>query len=206
MKKTIFILLLLIVNTVFWNIAYHYQWITAAENSLMENFQIFELSIAAIIFAVLAFINKEKTPRIFYSVFSFLNISFILREMDFEGMDVFPVLHWASSGIGFIILMLIGWFTLALLVFSVRKKFWTLFKKWAKSAAGVTMIAAGGLLYLSMYLDKKAFKMSGATAQFWEELIEINAFLLIIASALICLMAGRFIKDYYLEIDKSYPA
>lgn len=206
MKKTILILLLLVINTVFWNIAYHHQWITAAENSLMENFQILVLSIAAIIFAVLAFINKEKTLRIFYSVFSFLNISFMLREMDFEGMDVFPVFHWASSGIGFIILMLIGWFTLALLILSVRKKFWTLVKKWAKSAAGITMIAAGGLLFLSIHLDKKVFRMSRATAQFWEELIEINAFLLIIASALICLMAGRFIRDYYLEIGKSFPA
>ena len=192
-------------NTVLWNIAYRHQWITAAENSLMENFQIFELSIAAIIFAVLAFINKEKTLRIFYSVFLFLNISFILRELDFEGMDVFFLFHWASSGIGFVVLMLIGWFTLAFLILSVRKKFWTLFKKWAKSAAGVTMIAAGGLLYLGMQLDQNAFKMSRATAQFWEELIEINAFLLIIASALICLMAGRFVRDYYLEIDKSFP-
>ena len=73
-----------------------------AENGLLENIQVITIAI----------VYQKRTDKLILLFFSFLCLSFALREVDVEDLSIPSVLKYIGSGIGRNVLLAAGFVTM----------------------------------------------------------------------------------------------
>ena len=123
-----------------------------AENRLLENAQVFILALAGLIFS-LSFVYQKRTDKLLLLFFAFLCLSFILREVDVEDLNVPDILKFIGSGIGRNVLVVTGFVSILSCAIYNITHYKTVLRNFIFSIDGVLIIIAGALLFLGEYFE-----------------------------------------------------
>jgi hypothetical protein len=157
-------------------------WVTALENGAMENAQALAVFVSLCLFSFSA-ARERNSKRVFFTGMALLCLSFLLREVDVEDLDVYRVLILLTSGFGRNLLLVLLWSFYLSLVFKHSRSLWQLFTGWAKSFSGQAMIMAGIFFVLGWPFDREILPVSANISRLLEELLELNGHLLILLSS-----------------------
>lgn len=156
------------------------------ENHFMENTQAVFLALAWLVHGWRASkVDRRSVEFTFHIGLSLLMYSFLLRELDISEMDApgSQVFTWTEH-----ILRGIGWTCWVLfLVRFFRQIKQVLARRWALLATPVMIVTLCGavLMAAGWPFDKKVFhSLPEPTSEFIEELLEINAYLLLFVGAM----------------------
>lgn len=158
------------------------------ENGPMENTQAVSLALSAMVFAVIAFQARDTTERCLYWCLTLHCLGFFSREVDLEDFDL-PYLV-VFLGTGMVRYIFLGVIWLGLISFFLRRidRSLVVLRSWLASTPGVAMIAGAVFYLMSRPFDKSVPNLDVATLTFVEELLETNATLLMLSSALLSLV------------------
>jgi hypothetical protein len=152
-----------------------------AENEFLENLQVIVLSISLIFFLIPIVIEKKPgTNKLILFFCSLLCYNFILRELDFNKLDVNDTIKFICSGVGRNIILsaaYIAIFTYAILKFSYYVNAGISF---IRSKSGILLMSGGFFLIVGDLFEKIS---SLAHHSYWEELFELCGFCFILLSA-----------------------
>lgn len=167
-------------------IRWHYDPYVAAENHLMENTQAVLLMLAWLVHGWRAAkMDRSSVTFTFHIGLSLLMYSFLLRELDISEMDA-PgayVMTWAEH-----ILRGIGWTCWLLFFvkfFSQIKQIFS--RRWQLIGTPVMIVTLCGAVLMSAGwpFDKKKFpELAESTSEFIEELLELNAYMLLFVGSM----------------------
>lgn len=150
-----------------------------AENGLLENTQVILLAISCIVFLIP--IALEKKPEKLILLFcSLLCYSFILRELNFESLDVPNAIKFISFGVGRNITLtaaFIALFSYAAFRFSYYKNAGVSF---IRSKSGILLMSGGLFLIVGDLFEKRSTIIHHV---YWEELFELCGYCFILLSA-----------------------
>ena len=152
--------------------AHHYE-----ENSLVENLQALNYALASLILIPAIFKNKGF-HKFFLSALALLCLTFFLREVDVERLDVHPLLIALGSGTGRNIILSAGF--LGLLVWFLRHHrigFWGNLPAITSPVFIYTILAGICLFTAEAFEDLRLV--------FWEESLELSASILILSTAVL---------------------
>lgn len=150
-----------------------------AENGLLENIQVILLTISCIVFLIPIALEK-KTEKSILLFCSLLCYSFILREMDFESLDVPNVIKFISFGVGrnaTLTAAFISLFSYAAFRFSYYKNACISF---IRSKSGILLMSGGLFLIVGDIFEKRSSIIHHV---YWEELFELCGYCFILLSA-----------------------
>jgi hypothetical protein len=146
-----------------------------SENAALENAQVVFLVISTLGFLfIMPFRDTEKPVHI---AISLLCLSFILRELDLEDLNVSPFIKLLGSGQGRVLLLASLWTLLAFYGCRAIKNKTHYLKTFFSSPLFSMLLTAFLMLIASAVLDKKIFNIG--QSRFFEELAETNAYILI---------------------------
>lgn len=155
------------------------------ENGIFESIQAGLLVVGIMLYLLRAWV--PRTGSIFNLASALLCLSFLLREVDVEALDVPRAVILLGSGDGKIALLgllwlgLIGW-----LVREHRERLRPAF--WLDSVKIPLLALVVSLFLVSFAMDRKVFQHQHS--QLFEELAEANAYFLIVWGGVAGLMAG----------------
>jgi hypothetical protein len=184
--RSALISLAVLLNTLIW-LGLRSRPHISAENGPMENFQLACLSLSCLLWLASGFVAQEIGVKHFLFCLALFNLSFIVLELDTRGFDA-PLLNMImnekkgrirDAGLAGI------WLLMAIAFVPNRKEGWAVFLNWLKSASGIVLLLSGGFWILSGFFDKSVLVRK---AVYMEELMEVNATLLMLISA------GLFIR------------
>ena len=166
------------------------------ENSLIENLQALFYAIAAIAL-IPAIIKAGGFQKFFLSSFALLCLTFFLREVDVEKLDVSPVLIALGSGIGRNIILTAGF--LGLFIWYLKHHRIGFLKNLPPVTSPVFLFTmlAGILLFAGEACEK-------IDLVFWEETLELNASVLLLAAAIMSAYQPRPGRATSLTSRKTY--
>ena len=146
-----------------------------SEGAALENTQVIFLIISAVGFLfLLPFKHPYKTIHLAIALLCF---SFILRELDLEHMDVFQIIKILGSGQGRILLLASLWASLSFYSYNAVENKVCALKGFCFSPLFSVLLFAFLMLIAGAVLDKKIIEIS--QPMFFEELAEVNAYMLI---------------------------
>ncbi len=146
-----------------------------SEGAALENTQVIFLIISAVGFLfLLPFKHPYKTIHLAIALLCF---SFILRELDLEHMDVFQIIKILGSGQGRILLLASLWASLSFYSYNAVENKVCALKGFCFSPLFSVLLFAFLMLMAGAVLDKKIIEIS--QPMFFEELAEVNAYMLI---------------------------
>ena len=146
-----------------------------SEGAALENTQVIFLIISAVGFLfLLPFKQPYKTIHLAIALLCF---SFILRELDLEHMDVFQIIKILGSGQGRILLLASLWASLSFYSYNAVENKVCALKGFCFSPLFSVLLFAFLMLMAGAVLDKKIIEIS--QPMFFEELAEVNAYMLI---------------------------
>ena len=146
-----------------------------SEGAALENTQVIFLIISAVGFLfLLPFKHPYKTIHLAIALLCF---SFILRELDLEHMDVFQIIKILGSGQGRILLLASLWASLTFYSYNAVENKVCALKGFCFSPLFSVLLFAFLMLMAGAVLDKKIIEIS--QPMFFEELAEVNAYMLI---------------------------
>jgi len=157
-------------------------WEAARETGPMENAQAAALALA-VFFFVRAALGARGEARLFFACLALLALNFLLREVDFRDLG-FPE-GWTRLLQGRVRNLWLGAAWLVAVLFALRsaRPLRAFALPWLKRPPAILLIA-GGVCYVTAYLfDQKVFDLPIETSRFIEELIEVDAALLVLWSA-----------------------
>ena len=181
-SSRIAITILFFLGLTFWTIYSVYflnQKFIYAENGPLENTQVLTLSIASLVF-LLSVLCQERKDKLFQLFFSLLCLSFVLREVDVEDLNVPNILVSIGSGNGRNVMLTIGFvaifFCISLNIVHYKKvlKFYILSKE------GFLIVAAGILLCVGTLFEEMSWV---AHHTFIEEILELSGYVIILLVA-----------------------
>jgi hypothetical protein len=150
-----------------------------AENRLLENAQVFILALAGLIFS-LPTVYQKRTDKLLLIFFAFLCLSFILREVDVEELNIPNILIFIGSGIGRNVLVVAGFVSILSCAIYNITHYKIVLRNFLLSIDGVLIITAGMLLFLGEYFeDAHSFSHN----VFLEEASELLSYVLILLVA-----------------------
>jgi len=152
-----------------------------AENGPLENTQVFTLSIASLMF-LLPVLTQSRNDKLFFLFFSLLCISFVLREVDIEDLNVPNILILIGSGTGRNIMLTIGFVAIFLCMAINLAHYKKVFKFYTLSRGGRLIITAGILLGISALFEEMSFVPHYV---FFEEMLELSGYVIILLVAFI---------------------
>ncbi len=176
--------LFLVLNTIFWGALYFDGMVTTKENGLIENCQAGLIGVSGLIFLAGALGRYDPREKIFFGGWFLLCLSFLLREMDIETYNLHPALIWIGSGFGRNLLLSAMWATGIVFFLGHWRTLTLMLLEWLRHPAGVLALLAGSFLLLSLPFEHDVFAVNAATLEFGEEILEINACLLLFFSTL----------------------
>ena len=146
-----------------------------SEGAALENTQVIFLIISAVGFLfLLPFKHPYKTIHLAIALLCF---SFILRELDLEHMDVFQIIKILGSGQGRILLLASLWASMSFYSYNAVENKVCALKGFCFSPLFSVLLFAFLMLMAGAVLDKKIIEIS--QPMFFEELAEVNAYMLI---------------------------
>jgi hypothetical protein len=157
-------------------------WEVARETGPMENSQAAALALA-VAFYIMAALGARGGARLFFACLALLALNFLLREVDFRDLSL-PE-GWTRLLQGRVRNLWLGAAWLAAVLFALRsaRSLRAFALPWLKRPPAILLIA-GGVCYVTAYLfDQKVFDLPTETGRFIEELIEVDAALLVLWSA-----------------------
>lgn len=150
------------------------------ENGVMENAQALLLGAGTVIY--LKFFLADRNENFFYGALSLLCFSFLLRELDVEDFSLPIILIQLGSGTGRNIMLFSLWCLMAYgFVFRIEDKFLvvhTFIKGRLFRYLQLTLL----LLIVSAIFDRRILVLQHS--RLFEELFEINAYLMLLAPIL----------------------
>ena len=150
-----------------------YPEIDTGEEGIIEITQSIFLAFSMIGFAYHAFISKEIEAKLASFGLSLLSLTFFLREVDVEKLDIPSILIMLGSGLGRNLLLGSLWIILLVLTFkyiSVEKK---RIEAFLFSTYGQLLMFSALMLVLGAMMDKNVFSLELLTTRFYEELFEL---------------------------------
>jgi len=182
MKKTLSALVLfaLIANTLFW-LAQKDQPRISAENGPMENFQLVCLGMGFFLWLAASFSSKDGGKKTILLSLALFHVSFFVLELDTRDFDA-PLLNKSFNGrirdawLGAL------WLLATIVVFRQGKSVLAAFLDWLKTSSGIVMLLSGIFWLVSGLIDKS---LLGHKDLYCEELMEVNATLLMLISAVL---------------------
>lgn len=153
------------------------------ENGIMENYQAICLVLAMVVLFIGIHRSRIRAEKIFYAGLVLFTGTLLVLEVDFRQMNA-PLLNTIMNGK--IRNIWLGTFWLVGIVLFARniKPVVNSFLAWLRTPAALLMIAGGVFWVLSALIDKS---LLGKKDLFNEELMEVNATLLMTASAALSL-------------------
>ena len=152
-----------------------------AENGPLENTQVFILSIACLIF-LLPVLTQSRNDKLFLLFFSLLCISFVLREVDIEDLNVPNILISIGSGTGRNIMLSIGFFAIFLCMAINIAHYKKVLKFYGLSRGSLLIFVAGILLGIGAFFEEMSFVPHYV---FFEEMLELSGYVIILLVAYI---------------------
>jgi hypothetical protein len=181
-------------------VSHHLLWVTEVENGAMENVQAIAIFLSLMMF-LLSSVRRQFSERLFFLTLALLCFSLFLRELDMEDLGLNPVVVWLTSGVGRNLLLSLLWVFSLLLMFLNRGKVWKVCMDWIKSFGGQTMILAGFFFVSAWPFDKEMLPILSRSSRFFEELLELNGYLLIWMSSFSGLANG-YPYGRLMDLDK----
>jgi len=149
------------------------------ENGFLENIQVFTISIACFVL-FLPVVYQNRTDKLILLFLSFLCLSFALREVDVEDLNIPSVLKFIGSGIGRNALIAAGFITMfSYLIFNI-KHYKNLLRSFLVSKEGALIITAGILLCIGEGFENMS---SVPHHVLFEELSELSGYVLFLLGA-----------------------
>jgi len=183
---------LVIISTALWLWAASMtrRWIFA-EHGAMENFQVGCLLLGAAVLAWQARAAKQAHERVFFSALALFFATFALREFDVRKGE-WPPLVTSVLG-GTVRNLWLGglWLVLGYFAYRHRANVLTFGWKWVGSRAGRILLVAGLFWVLAAAVDKADAFSKRRSNLLAEELLEVDAALLMAFSAIISLLRSR---------------
>lgn len=195
-KLMVIIVLLSLLAMVCMNVLTYYWVINSgmsqlhAENNLLENIQVTLLALTTIVFLT-HLLHTGRYHHFFALCGALFCFSAILRELDVETFAIPEILILLGSGTGKRVMLVSLWlFFIGYIVFNYQKikpRFWydLIFEK-----ATLVIILGGCLLIFGDLFDRRIIDVHHR--QFYEELLETNAYLLIWVGAI---MSAPYFKN-----------
>lgn len=164
----------------------------------MENFQVFLIFIAGLT-CVQAVFYVEKCLRLFPMAGALLSLSFILRELDVEKLDVPQIIALLfGHGYGRNTLLIGLWLVVVYCFVKHHRHYKRIALALLSQRSGVLAITGGLMLVLGSLFDDRVFNVD--LYQFYEELSEMNGyFLLLLSSFYLTIDLKRGIKQEHSE-------
>ena len=157
-----------------------------AENALFENIQAVCLIFAALLYALSSFGNKS-TDRIELMGLALLCFSFSLREIDIELFGLPPLIEQFFVGKGRTATLLVLWGGYLALLLRQPIGFVDLIKRQFDSGLVAYLLIAACLLVCGAVFDRGILMLNHP--RLYEELLEVNAYLLLFIPAAKAIMA-----------------
>ncbi len=149
------------------------------ENGFLENIQVFTISIACFVL-FLPVVYQNRTDKLILLFLSFLCLSFALREVDVEDLNIPSVLKFIGSGTGRNALIAAGFITMfSYLIFNI-KHYKNLLSSFLASKEGALIITAGILLCIGEGFENMS---SVPHHVLFEELSELSGYVLFLLGA-----------------------
>jgi hypothetical protein len=152
-----------------------------AENGPLENIQVVTL-IASCLAFLLPVMRQKREDKLVLLFFSLLCLSFILREVDVENLDIPNALKFVGSGIGRNIMLAIGFITMTTYAMLNSAYYKKLARVFIVSIERLLIIMAGILLYIGNYFEHYNLIQHHV---FLEEIFELSGYISILLAALI---------------------
>lgn len=184
MKTLVWIILTVLFSL---NAVFIYQVVMAGqsgaieENNMVEMIQLAWLLIAGIIFFVS---RHHKSIPMHYISFPAVALcfSFIIREMSVKSTSAPDWLIYIIDGHGYKILMLAIWLPILTFIYRNFKSYWAMFMQLLFSKTFWLLVLAFALLLFSALFDKSIIVVE--YFKLYEEILEMNAYALIVLAAL----------------------
>ncbi|MDT8387870.1 MAG: hypothetical protein RQ736_10165 [Thiogranum sp.] len=160
------------------------------ENGLLENIQLLLLLLCGGVLVVQLFFCTESLQRLTVLAALLLVFTFFIRECDLRLYGAAPAVTYFSDGDGRYWLLIPLWLGLGFSIVRDQqagmRKLWQLLS----SRTGVLLLLSAALLAVSVLLDKSVLQM--VPSRFYEEWLEVNGYLLLLAAALSLRIRGVF--------------
>jgi len=157
----------------------------------MENFQVGCLLLGAAVLAWQACATRQPHERVFFAALSLFFATFALREFDVRRGDWPPLVTSVLDGMIRNIWLGGLWLVLGCFAYRHRAKVLAFGWKWLGSRAGRILLIAGLFWILAAGVDKVDAFDTKRRNLLAEELVEVNAALLMAFSAIISLMRSH---------------
>ena len=169
------------------------------ENGFLENIQVFTISIACFVL-FLPVVYQNRTDKLILLFLSFLCLSFALREVDVEDLNIPSVLKFIGSGIGRNALIAAGFITMFSYLIINIKHYKNLLRSFLASKEGALIITAGILLCIGEGFENMS---SVPHHVLFEELSELSGYVLFLLGAFIYSKNGttRRASGYSKSVD-----
>ena len=186
MNAWLFSAALLLVNSTVWSLAWLYGHDVAQENGVMENLQAGCLGLGALLLFVWAFRAREKPARLLLLGLGLLYLTFFMRELELQRGGAFDALVFITSSEVRNVWLTAAWLGAALLFLFHARATCVAFLVWIRRRPGLLLIAGGLLFAAADLFDKSLIPVDPGLGRFLEELLESNAALLMLESAVRC--------------------
>lgn len=159
----------------------------SAENGSMENFQLICLLLSFSLWLAARFGSNNNPEKFLLLALAIFNLSFFILEIDTRDFDM-PLVNKYIRGKYRNVALGCLWLGTAWLFFREKKTNWLEFLKWLKTPSAICMIASGVLWMISGLNDKH---LLGRKDLYFEELMEVNATLLMVISPILFLQSCK---------------
>jgi 4-amino-4-deoxy-L-arabinose transferase-like glycosyltransferase len=159
------------------------------ENGPMENFQVGCLGVGALLFAWQAR-GLQRAERVLFAALALFYITFLIREFDTRKFD-WPIANAILSGTIRNVWLGALWLVTGYFIYRSRAKLVPLGLRWVGTPEGRLLLVAGVFWVFGAAVDKLELFGSKPRDMLAEELLEINAALLMMLSAIVSLVGAR---------------
>jgi hypothetical protein len=167
------------------SVLFLYPEINTEEDGTVEAAQSIFIALAMVVFAYHAFISKEIKSKLASFGFSLLSLTFLLRELDVEKLDIPSFLIMLGSGTGRNLLLGSLWIILLILTFKYKSVEKNKIVSFLFSIPGQVLMFSALMLVLGAMMDKNIFSLQNLTTRFYEELLELLAYIYLFVAAIL---------------------
>ena len=159
------------------------------EHGLMENLQAVGLLLAGGLFVAPGGYNSRRLQHVLAWPLALFCLTFLLLEYDTRPFAI-AWLTWLTNGLVRDLCLAVAWLAVAVMAVTRWHRLWRAFAGWLISPSGWCMVVAGPFWLLSQGAEEVALTSLGQ-GYFLEELLEVNAVALMLASALLSRRSQR---------------
>lgn len=175
---------LLVIATLLWLWAAAVHPGIYVENGPMENFQVGCLGVGGVLFLWRAWLAKAGVERVVFAALALFYLTFLIREFDTRKFDV-PMVTSVLSGTVRNVWLGALWVVAGYFIYRSRATVFGWGWRWLGTPAGRLFLAAGVFWVLGAAVDKLELFGSKPRDMLVEELLEVNAALLMAIVAVV---------------------